>query len=100
VILRRAILGCCALALLGPAAWAGTWVYVSRGDCPGPQVFGSAGEAPERERCTPEFDGKTALCFSFNCNPGCQYIDVQTTECWGGAEMVDVYTCQARSTGQ
>lgn len=100
MILRRVILGFGILALAGPVAWAGTWVYVTRGDCPGPQVVGSAGETPERERCTPAFDGKTALCFSFNCNPGCQYIDVLTKHCQGGAEMVDVYTCQAPATGQ
>lgn len=93
--MRWAILGFCALVLAGPHSQAGTWVYVTRGDCPGPQVVGSAGETPERERCTAEFDGKTALCFSFNCNPGCQYIDVLTRDCLGGAEMVDVYTCRA-----
>jgi len=80
------------------AAWAGTWVYVSRGDCPCPQVFGSAGEAPEHERCTPEFDGRTTLCYTQNCNPGCDDVDVLTRDCRGGAELVDVYTCQTIST--
>jgi len=92
---RRVTLGLFAIALAVSPVWAGTWVYVTRGDCPGPQVVGSAGEIPERDRCTPEFEGKTALCFSFNCNPGCQYIDVLTKDCLGGAEMVDVYTCRA-----
>jgi hypothetical protein len=88
------------LALAGPAAWAGTWVYVSRGDCPGPLVRGSAGERPDRELCTPEFEGKTALCYTQNCNPGCDYVDVPTPDCRGGAELVDVYTCRASAAGQ
>lgn len=66
---------------------------MGQGDCPGPQVLGSAGEVPEDAQCTPEFSGKTALCFRGVCNPGCQYIDVLTRECRGGAELADVYTC-------
>lgn len=99
-MVRRAVSGLCVLILSTPATWAGTWVYVTRGDCPGPQVVGSAGETPERQHCTPEFDGKTALCFTNNCNPGCQYIDMLTTQCRGGAELVDVYTCQMGASGK
>jgi len=77
----------------GAAAQAGTWVLVSEGDCPGPQVIGSAGERPDAIHCTPAFSGKTALCFTQVCYPGCQYIDVPTPQCRGGAELADVYTC-------
>lgn len=83
------------LLALGPAAQAGTWVAVTEGDCPGPEVNGSAGERPDAALCTPAFAGKTALCFTRNCNPGCQYIDVPTKQCRGGAELADVYTCVA-----
>jgi hypothetical protein len=82
--------------LLSGQAWAG-WVPAGQGDCPGLQVWGSAGEAPEAERCTPEFAGKTALCFTQVCYPGCQYIDVATRDCKGGAEMAQVYTCVPES---
>lgn len=81
------------LLALSPAAQAGTWVLVDQGDCPGPQVIGSAGELPDEELCTPTFAGKTALCFTQVCYPGCQYIDVPTAQCRGGAEMANVYTC-------
>lgn len=75
------------------AAQAGAWVRVGEGDCPGKPLFGSAGERPEAERCTPALAGRTALCFTRNCNPGCEYIDVATSDCRGGAELADVYTC-------
>ena len=83
------------MLVLLPEAHAGTWVQVTQGDCPGRQVIGSTGETPEAEHCTPAFTGKTALCFTQVCYPGCQYIDVPTRECRGGAEMADVYTCVA-----
>jgi hypothetical protein len=76
-------------------AHAGTWVPAGKGDCPGPQVFGSAGVEPEAEHCTSDFIGKTALCFTQVCYPGCQYIDVPTRECRGGTELADIYTCVA-----
>lgn len=89
----------CCLAFLGaPVARAG-WVAAGQGDCPGPQVWGSAGEQPEAERCTPDFAGKTALCFTQVCYPGCQYIDVPTRECRGGAELAHVYTCVPEQVG-
>ncbi len=50
---------------------------------------------PEAEQCTAEFIGKTALCFTQVCYPGCQYIDVRTMDCRGGTEMAEVYTCIA-----
>lgn len=81
------------LLLLAGLARAG-WERVADGDCPGAQVWGSAGEQPEPARCTPEFAGKTALCFTQVCNPGCQYIDVRTDACQGGAETAHVYTCR------
>lgn len=81
------------LLALGSAAQAGTWIPITEGDCPGPEVNGSAGEQPDAAHCTPAFAGKTALCFTRNCNPGCQYIDVPTAQCRGGAELADVYTC-------
>lgn len=83
--------------LLIASAQAGTWVPVGQGDCPGVQVVGSSGTEPERERCTPAFAGKTALCYTKVCNPGCEYINVTTRDCRGGTEMADVYTCVADS---
>ncbi|MDP2433158.1 MAG: hypothetical protein Q8O33_14185 [Pseudomonadota bacterium] len=92
--MRRLLLLLIALSFThGATARAGTWVPVGEGDCPGPEVNGSAGEHPDAIHCTPTFTGKTALCFTNNCNPGCQYIDVPTTQCRGGAELADVYTC-------
>jgi hypothetical protein len=76
-----------------PSSQAGTWVLVDQGDCPGPQIIGSAGVLPDDELCTPALAGKTALCFTQVCYPGCQYIDVPTKQCRGGAEMANVYTC-------
>jgi hypothetical protein len=81
-----------AMAWLVPAH-AGKWVWVSEGDCPGPQVIGSAGVNPDDELCTAAIAGKTALCFTQVCYPGCQYIDVATRQCQGGAELAEVYTC-------
>jgi hypothetical protein len=81
-----------ALAWVTPSL-AGKWVWVSQGDCPGPQVIGSAGVNPDDEQCTAAFAGKTALCFTQVCYPGCQYIDVATRQCQGGAELAEVYTC-------
>lgn len=83
------------LLVLTSAAQAGTWTLVGEGDCPGPEVNGSAGEQPDAIHCTPAFAGRTALCFTNNCNPGCQYIDIPTPQCRGGAELADVYTCVA-----
>jgi hypothetical protein len=83
-----------------PVAAAG-WQLIGEGDCSGRQVVGSLGVEPEAERCTPEFAGKTALCFTQVCNPGCQYIDVRTADCRGGTELAQVYTCvQPPATGQ
>lgn len=70
------------------------WRLVGEGDCPGQQIQGSAGETPDNALCTTEFAGKTALCFPFVCNPGCQYIDVKTQACQGGTELAKVYTCE------
>lgn len=89
---RLRLVGLLCGLLAVPAAHAG-WQFVEQGDCPGPQVSGSPGELPEAERCTPEFAGKTALCFTQVCYPGCQYIDVPTAQCQGGAELAQVYTC-------
>jgi len=83
---------CLTLAWIAPAH-AGRWVLANQGDCPGPQVIGSAGTHPEDDLCTAEFAGKTALCFTQVCYPGCQYIDIPTRECRGGAELAQVYTC-------
>ncbi len=81
------------LALLTAASAHAEWRLVGEGDCPGRQVIGSLGVEPEAEQCTPEFAGKTALCFTQVCNPGCQYIDVLTADCQGGTETAQVYTC-------
>lgn len=85
------------LLALGSTTQAGNWVPVGEGDCPGRAVNGSAGEQPDAALCTPAFAGKTALCFTRNCNPGCEYIDVATPDCRGGAELADVYTCVAET---
>lgn len=85
------LLGCLAL----PTVQAGTWVLVGQGDCPGPHAGASSGTEPEFERCDAEFAGKTALCYTKVCNPGCDFIDLPTKDCRGGTEMADVYTCVA-----
>jgi hypothetical protein len=87
------------LLVLALPVQAGEWRLVTQGDCPGKEVQGSAGEAPDPELCTPAFAGKTALCFTQVCYPGCQYIDVPTPQCRGGAEMAHVYTCVAPAPG-
>jgi hypothetical protein len=73
------------------------WQFVGEGDCPGYQVIGSTGVEPEAVLCTTEFAGKTALCFTQVCYPGCQYIDVPTSKCTGGSELAQVYTCQPQA---
>jgi hypothetical protein len=88
----RLLIVCLALASVTPAQ-AGQWRLVTQGDCPGPQISGSPGAAPEDEVCTAAFAGKTALCFTQVCYPGCQYIDIPTQACQGGAELAQVYTC-------
>jgi len=85
------------LASIAPAQ-AGHWRLVTQGDCPGPQISGSPGAAPEDEVCTAAFAGKTALCFTQVCYPGCQYIDIPTHACQGGAELAQVYTCEPEAT--
>jgi hypothetical protein len=81
------------LMTLLSSAHAGTWVLVGQGDCPGPHLGGNSGKEPEFERCNPEFAGKTALCYTKVCNPGCDFIDLATKDCRGGTELADVYTC-------
>ena len=88
-----------ALTLATTLAQAG-WRLVDEGDCPGRQVIGSDGDMPDAAICTPGFAGKTALCFTQVCNPGCQYIDVFTPDCRGGAEMAQVYTCEPQAGRQ
>ena len=91
------IIFCLMLAWIAPAQ-AGRWVLANQGDCPGPQVIGSAGAEPEDELCSNAFAGKTALCFTQVCYPGCQYIDILTRECRGGTELAQVYTCLSEPT--
>lgn len=85
------------IAGLLPGGSQAGWQLVGEGDCPGRQVIGSAGVEPEAVLCTAEFAGKTALCFTQVCYPGCQYIDVPTNECKGGGELAQVYTCQPQT---
>jgi hypothetical protein len=93
--LKPLALTCLALLAALSATSAHTeWRLVGEGDCPGRQIIGSLGVAPEAKHCTPEFAGKTALCFTQVCNPGCQYIDVATVDCHGGTETAQVYTCE------
>jgi hypothetical protein len=98
-MIERIALALFALTLATPAAQAG-WRLIDEGDCPGRQVIGSDGDTPDATLCTPAFAGKTALCFTQVCNPGCQYIDVQTRNCRGGGEMAQVYTCEPQASGQ
>jgi hypothetical protein len=92
--MKHLALTCLALltALSATSVYA-EWRLIGQGDCPGRQVIGSLGVEPEAELCSPKFAGKTALCFTQVCNPGCQYIDVPTADCQGGTEMAQVYTC-------
>lgn len=84
------------LALLSLPASAG-WVRVGTGDCPGPLLQASQGETPDPSRCTQDFAGKTSLCYTQVCFPGCDYVDLPTSKCQGGAELAHVYTCQPDS---
>lgn len=81
------------LIALSGGAQANTWVYVDQGDCPGKTLVASTGKFPASELCTPAMAGKTALCFVRTCSPSCEYIDVRTPQCRGGAELAEVYTC-------
>lgn len=83
------------LLLLNLPATAGEWKPAGTGDCPGKEVLGTPSEFPDPEQCTPTFNGKTALCFSQVCNRFCNYIDVYTKDCRGGAEEAQIYTCVA-----
>ncbi len=95
-MIRQIVAGLCMLTLASPPAQAG-WRLVDEGDCPGRQLVGSDGDTPDAALCTPAFAGRTALCFTQVCNPGCQYIDVLTQDCRGGAEMAQVYTCEPQA---
>jgi len=86
-----------AFVLMHAASTLASWRLVGEGDCPGRQIVGSDGGAPDADICTPEFAGKTALCFEQVCYPGCQYIDMPTVDCKGGAELARVYTCEPDS---
>ena len=90
--MRRQVLPIVLTALVSTAQ-AGTWVFVGQGDCPGPHLGGNSGKEPAFERCDAAFAGKTALCYTNTCNPGCDFIDLPTKDCAGGAELADVYTC-------
>ena len=86
----------CLIFFATTSAQAGTWVLVGQGDCPGPRVGGNSGKEPDFLRCDADFVGKTALCYTREvCNPGCEFVDVPTTECRGGMELADLYTCVA-----
>lgn len=87
-----------AWVLMHAATTQAGWRLVGEGDCPGRQIVGSDGSAPNADLCTSDFAGKTALCFEQVCYPGCQYIDVATAACRGGAELARVYTCEPDST--
>lgn len=84
------------MALLAgpPSPAAAGWRWVAEGDCIGPQLRGEPGDVPEPDRCTPEMAGKTALCFPRACYPGCQYIDIPTSQCLPGTDTGQIYTCE------
>jgi hypothetical protein len=73
------------------AASAGTWQPVGVGDCPGRDVAGSRGPAPEAAKCDASFAGMTAVCWT----SGCTYKNVATAACTGGANPGQMYTCRA-----
>ena len=82
------LVGACTVA---GAATAGSWQPVGLGDCPGRDVAGSRGPAPEAGKCDPSFVGYTAVCWA----NGCTYKKVATGSCTGGANPGQMYTCAA-----
>jgi hypothetical protein len=75
-------------------ASAGTWQAVGVGDCPGRDVSGSRGSAPEAGKCDASFAGFTAVCWGH----GCTYKNVPTGACTGGANPGQMYTCAATAS--
>ena len=74
-----------------PLPPSGAWQPVGIGDCPGRDVSGSRGPAPEAGKCDASFAGYTAVCWA----SGCTYKNVATAACTGGASPGQMYTCAA-----
>ena len=72
-----------------PQPGGGTWQAVGIGDCPGRDVSGSSGPAPDPSKCNAAFAGQTAVCWT----TGCTYKNVATAACTGGATPGQMYTC-------
>ena len=82
------LVGACTVA---GAATAGSWQPVGLGDCPGRDVAGSRGPAPEAGKCDPGFVGYTAVCWA----NGCTYKKVAT----GSSSCVACTTVQQCPAG-
>ena len=74
-----------------PPPSSGGWQPVGVGNCPGRDVAGSRGPAPDPSKCDASFAGFTAVCWS----TGCTYKNVLTGQCIGGTNPGQMYTCGA-----
>jgi hypothetical protein len=85
------LLATSAACLLASQAEAGTWQAMGVDDCPGHDVAGSRGPAPEAGKCDASFAGYTAVCWT----TGCTYKNIPAAACRGGASPGQMYTCVA-----
>ena len=74
-----------------PATSIGGWTNAGTGDCPGRDVANSTGPNPDPSKCTTQFAGFTAVCWSGSCT----YKNLATRSCTGGASPGRMYTCSA-----
>ena len=74
-----------------PAGGSGRWKSVGIGDCPGRDVASSSKPTPDPAKCNAVFNGFTAVCWTGGCN----YKNVLTAECKGGANPGNMYQCEA-----
>jgi len=72
-----------------PPVSATSWKSAGTGDCPGSDVANSTGPNPDPSKCTTQFAGFTAVCWS----GGCTYKNLATGSCTGGANPGRMYTC-------
>lgn len=104
----------CALPIAG-AIGQTYWRPQGSTDCGGQDVYCSAGQYPESDRCNPSTVGQTAICWpwrpeGFPNTPGncrgqatwCTYKSVSVNQCTGGGAPGIAYECTrtASSTGQ
>jgi hypothetical protein len=67
------------------------WRSAGTGDCPGHSLGDTSGPNPYASRCDASMNGYTAVCWSGNCN----YKNIATASCTGGASPGRMYTCAA-----